>query len=55
MIKVPLVIAALREEAPPEVTDAMTAAITESDNAAAESIWASLGDPSPPRTRSTPS
>ncbi|MGO9156626.1 hypothetical protein [Mycobacterium sp.] len=23
----------------------MTAAITESDNAAAESIWASLGDP----------
>jgi hypothetical protein len=44
-IKVPLIIAALREERPPEVTDAMTAAITESDNAAAESIWASLGDP----------
>ena len=44
-IKVPLVIAALREEQPPIVTDAMTAAITESDNAAAESIWASLGDP----------
>ena len=44
-IKVPLVIAALREEKPPKVTDAMTAAITESDNAAAESVWASLGDP----------
>jgi hypothetical protein len=44
-IKVPLIIAALREERPPRVTDAMTAAITESDNAAAESIWASLGDP----------
>jgi hypothetical protein len=44
-IKVPLVIAALREQKPPKVTDAMSAAITESDNAAAESIWASLGDP----------
>lgn len=44
-IKVPLVIAALREQNPPTVTDAMTAAITESDNAAAESIWAGLGDP----------
>jgi hypothetical protein len=44
-IKVPLIIAALREEQPPKVTDAMTAAITESDTAAAESIWASLGDP----------
>jgi hypothetical protein len=44
-IKVPLVIAALRDEQPPKVTEAMTAAITESDNAAAESIWASLGDP----------
>jgi hypothetical protein len=44
-IKVPLIIAALREGSPPTVTDAMTAAITESDNAAAESIWASLGDP----------
>jgi hypothetical protein len=43
-IKVPLVIAALREEQPPIVTDAMSAAITESDNAAAESIWAALGD-----------
>ena len=44
-IKVPLIIAALREEQPPKVTDAMAAAITGSDNAAAESIWASLGDP----------
>jgi hypothetical protein len=44
-IKVPLVIAALREQNPPRVTEAMTAAITESNNAAAESIWASLGDP----------
>ena len=44
-IKVPLIIAALHQENPPTVTDAMTAAITESDNAAAESIWASLGDP----------
>jgi hypothetical protein len=44
-IKVPLIIAALRAENPPKVTDTMTAAITESDNAAAESIWASLGDP----------
>ncbi|KHO18639.1 hypothetical protein [Mycolicibacterium setense] len=45
-IKVPLIIAALREEVPPQITDAMTAAITESDNAAAESIWDSLGTPS---------
>lgn len=44
-IKVPLVIAALREQYPPKVTDAMTAAITESDNAAAESLWVSLGGP----------
>jgi len=44
-IKVPLVIAALRQDHPPTVTAAMTAAITESDNAAAESVWASLGDP----------
>jgi hypothetical protein len=44
-IKVPLVIAALRQEQPPVVTGAMSAAITESDNAAAESIWAGLGDP----------
>jgi hypothetical protein len=44
-IKVPLVIAALRGEHAPELDDAMTKAITESDNAAAESIWASLGAP----------
>lgn len=44
-IKVPLIIAALREEKPPTITAAMKAAITESDNAAAESIWADLGTP----------
>jgi hypothetical protein len=44
-IKVPLVIAALRDEYPPNITDQMRAAITQSDNAAAEAIWASLGDP----------
>jgi hypothetical protein len=44
-IKVPLAIAALREGNPPAVTDAMKAAITQSDNAAAESIWEQLGDP----------
>ena len=44
-IKVPLVIAALRDEPRPDVTDAMRAAIVGSDNAAAESIWTGLGDP----------
>ncbi|MBV9334255.1 MAG: hypothetical protein JO243_00040 [Solirubrobacterales bacterium] len=44
-MKVPLVITAYRAEDPPRITDAMKAAITESDNAAAESIWAGLGDP----------
>ena len=44
-IKVPLAIAGLRETEPPEVTEAMRAAITQSDNDAAESIWTSLGDP----------
>src|SRR5579875_2751402 len=44
-MKVPLAIAALREEDPPKVTDAMNTAITQSDNAAAESLWQSLGDP----------
>ncbi|MGA8544175.1 MAG: hypothetical protein WB785_02805 [Mycobacterium sp.] len=39
--KVPLTIAALGEENPP--TDAIRAAITESDNGAAESIWDGLG------------
>jgi hypothetical protein len=41
----PLAIAALREEDPPRVTPAMNSAITESDNAAAESLWQGLGDP----------
>ena len=41
----PLAIAALREGDQPAVTDAMKAAITESDNAAAELIWEQLGDP----------
>ena len=46
-IKVPLVIAALRHQdtTPAAISAAMTAAITESDNASAESIWAGLGDP----------
>ncbi len=44
-IKVPLVIAAYRQQKPPQITDAMRASITESDNAAAESIWETLGDP----------
>ena len=44
-IKVPLVIAAFRQANPPQVTGVMKAAITESDNAAAESLWAQLGDP----------
>jgi hypothetical protein len=44
-IKVPLTMTALREENPPRVTDSMRSAITESDNAAAESIWEKLGDP----------
>lgn len=42
-MKVPVAITALGEENPPTVTDAMRAAITASDNAAAESIWDSLG------------
>lgn len=50
-IKVPLVIAALREQQPPTVTDAMTKAITESDNAAAESLWTGLGDPAAAATK----
>ncbi|MGH3560806.1 MAG: hypothetical protein ACRDTN_03105, partial [Mycobacterium sp.] len=43
-IKVPLVMAALREEQAPHVTKQMIAAITQSDNAAAEAIWVGLGD-----------
>jgi hypothetical protein len=42
-IKVPLAIAALRQS--PSLTDAAAAAITQSDNGAAETLWASLGDP----------
>jgi beta-lactamase class A len=45
MMKVPLTITALGEEHPPAITDSMRNAITESDNAAAESIWEKLGDP----------
>jgi hypothetical protein len=44
-IKVPLVIAAYRQQQPPRVTEVMKAAITKSDNASAESVWESLGDP----------
>jgi hypothetical protein len=44
-IKVPLAIAGLRATDPPEATEAMRAAITLSDNDAAESIWQGLGDP----------
>ena len=44
-IKVPLVMAALRDEQTPRVTEQMTAAITQSDNAAADAIWAALGAP----------
>lgn len=43
--KVPLVLAALHEQVEPSVTAAMEAAITRSDNDAAEQIWATLGDP----------
>jgi hypothetical protein len=46
--KIPLVIAALRAESPPaQITEAMKAAITNSDNAAAESIWGGLGNGDP--------
>ena len=44
-IKVPLVIAAMRQHNTERPTTPMVAAITESDNAAAESIWEGLGDP----------
>ncbi|WP_231982355.1 hypothetical protein [Mycobacterium sp. E787] len=44
-MKVPLVIAALREAQASRISDQMTAAITESDNTAAEAIWSGLGDP----------
>ena len=44
-VKVPLAIAALREEAEPIVTGDMAAAITRSDNVAADALWRGLGDP----------
>ena len=44
-LKVPLAIAAFREADPSHLTDQMNAAITKSDNAAADTIWASLGHP----------
>lgn len=44
-IKVPLVIAAMRQHNTERPTTPMVAAITESDNAAAESIWEGLGNP----------
>lgn len=44
-IKVPLVITALRLHGSAQVTQEMKAAIVESDNAAAESIWEGFGDP----------
>jgi hypothetical protein len=44
-IKVPLVIAAMRQQGTERPTTPMVAAITESDNAAAESIWEGLGNP----------
>ena len=43
--KVPLAIAALRAQDKPDATAPMTAAITESDNAAADTLWAGLGTP----------
>jgi len=43
--KIPLALAALRQDDSHTVTDSMKAAITESDNAAAEAIWATLGNP----------
>ena len=44
-IKVPLVIASMRQRSADQPTMSMVAAITESDNAAAEAIWEGLGDP----------
>ncbi|MFN8033217.1 MAG: hypothetical protein U0Q47_07960 [Mycobacterium sp.] len=44
-MKVPLVMAALRAQGSPHITPPMADAITRSDNAAAEAIWAGLGDP----------
>ncbi|MGA9493887.1 MAG: hypothetical protein WBV80_27095 [Mycobacterium sp.] len=44
-IKIPLVIASMRLHNNDHPTASMVAAITESDNAAAEAIWEGLGDP----------
>jgi hypothetical protein len=43
--KIPLVLAALREQPTPTISAAMDAAITRSDNDAAEQVWEGLGDP----------
>ncbi|WP_378732789.1 hypothetical protein [Nocardia brasiliensis] len=43
-IKVPLAIAALRHDQDPGIFDVAEAAITVSDNGAAETLWESLGD-----------
>ncbi len=44
-IKVPLTIAGYRASDPPTITEAMSAAIRQSDNDAAELVWESLGPP----------
>lgn len=44
-MKVPLAIAALRNGDQASVTSAVEAAITQSDNVAADSLWQGLGDP----------
>lgn len=44
-MKVPLVLAALRDDPLRGITEEMVAAITRSDNAAAEAVWAGLGPP----------
>jgi hypothetical protein len=43
--KVPVAIAALREDSSPDLLAEINSAITMSDNEAAEAIWARLGDP----------
>jgi hypothetical protein len=43
--KVPVAIAALREDSSPDLLAEINSAITVSDNEAAEAIWARLGDP----------
>lgn len=44
-MKVPLAIAALRAQDKPTANGPMTAAITESDNSAADTLWKGLGSP----------